>query len=568
MTKKRKDANDAKKSDDQSDKGTKDEPTTEAAKKVASETQPKPTVIDFERIEDRIKRIKIGESNESNLFWSPEGDKLVFTASINGQRATYTVKFPDSLKPEKLTTEIIDQPRWSKAAGAILGHLSGTPAQIDAAGKVTKYPISARQVLSRSDRFRDGFDEAWAVMRDRWYDPRHATRNWAEVRRKFIDMAANAGDESTFGEIVHLMLGELNGSHNGFTPTMPSRTRRDGWQDTTVHLGVRFVATHPGPGLLVRDVLPGGPADRVESRLKAGDVILTIDGVAVDPAMSLTPLLNGRLDRSITLLVKRTDDDASTELTVSIRPISYGDARGLLYDHWLDQNRRKVDSLSEGRLGYLHIRAMSMDSFYDFQRELYRVGYGRDGLVIDVRDNGGGSTTDYLLTALTQPYHAITVPRDGQPGYPQSRMVYAVWQKPIVVLCNQNSYSNAEIFSHAIKTLGRGQLVGVQTAGGVISTGSVRITDVGTMRMPFRGWFVAGTGMDMELNGAVPDHILWPLPGEIPAGIDKQLEKAVAVLQKELAANPMEIPPLVYAADFEALKETPGQKQELSQNQE
>jgi hypothetical protein len=72
----------------------------------------------------------------------------------------------------------------------------------------------------------------------------------------------------------------------------------------------------------------------------------------------------------------------------------------------------------------------------------------------------------------------------------------------------------------------------------------------------------------MELNGAVPDHILWPLPGEIPAGIDKQLEKAVAVLREELAANPMEMPPLVYAADFEALKETPGQKQELSQKQE
>ena len=130
-------------------------------------------------------------------------------------------------------------------------------------------------------------------------------------------------------------------------------------------------------------------------------------------------------------------------------------------------------------------------------------------------------------------------------------MVYAVWQKPIVVLCNQNSYSNAEIFSHAIKTLGRGQLVGVQTAGGVISTGSVGINDVGTMRMPFRGWFVVGTGEDMEMNGAVPDHVVWPHPGELPQGIDKQLEKAVNVLTADVEASPSTAPHLRYATERE-----------------
>jgi hypothetical protein len=89
--------------------------------------------------------------------------------------------------------------------------------------------------------------------------------------------------------------------------------------------------------------------------------------------------------------------------------------------------------------------------------------------------------------------------------------------------------------------------VGVETAGGVISTGSVRVTDVGRMRMPFRGWFVAATGKDMEMNGAKPHHVLWPLPGEIPAGVDRQLEKAVKVLQQQIAENPEESPELVYA---------------------
>jgi tricorn protease len=179
---------------------------------------------------------------------------------------------------------------------------------------------------------------------------------------------------------------------------------------------------------------------------------------------------------------------------------------------------------------------MSWRSFEEFERELYAAGYGRDGLVIDVRYNGGGFTADHLLTALTQPAHAITVSRGGGPGYPQDRKVYASWSKPIVVLVNQDSFSNAEIFAHAIRTLRRGKLVGVTTAGGVISTGGRRILDLGWLRTPGRGWFVLGTGEDMEMNGAVPDYEIWPEPGDAAKGIDRQLDKAVLVLAADVEA--------------------------------
>ncbi|MEE8104857.1 MAG: S41 family peptidase, partial [Planctomycetota bacterium] len=142
---------------------------------------------------------------------------------------------------------------------------------------------------------------------------------------------------------------------------------------------------------------------------------------------------------------------------------------------------------------------------------------------------------------LAQPSHAYTVPRGGEGGYPQGRMVYARWHKPIVVLCNQNSFSNAEIFAHAIKTLGRGRIVGVPTAGGVISTSAAKIMGFGTLRLPMRGWFLRDSGEDMELNGCVPDVVLWPEPGEMPAGIDRQLEKAVELLKEDVLkfqANP------------------------------
>ncbi|HHI67838.1 MAG TPA: peptidase S41, partial [Planctomycetes bacterium] len=142
---------------------------------------------------------------------------------------------------------------------------------------------------------------------------------------------------------------------------------------------------------------------------------------------------------------------------------------------------------------------------------------------------------DRLLTALCQPVHAITVPRGGKPGYPRDRIVYARWNKPIVVLCNQNSFSNAEIFSHAVKTLKRGALVGVPTAGGGISTGAAMVLDVGIIRTPARGWFLVKDGEDMELNGAKPDYILWMKPGEeTRVETDRQLTKAVEVLTREV----------------------------------
>jgi tricorn protease len=546
------------KSDEPDEKAAADEgPGDEDEAKDEPDSTREPITIDFEKISERVKPLSVPEAGERGLFWIGEKAKLAFHADIDEKPATYTVTFPDELKPKKLTDDRLSQPRWTKAAKGVLSLIDGVPALVDETGKITRYGFTARQELSQGQRLRDGFEVAWETMRDRWYDERLGGRVWAEVRRKYLDMAERAGDVATLGSVIELMLGELNGSHNGFSPRSEAMERSQPWVEQTAHLGVRFVADDAGPGLLVRDVLPGGPADRVESRLKPGDRIEAIDGTAVDPAMDLTERLNGRLDRDIVLTVQRgnTEDegDAPHEtLEISLRPISYGRARDLLYDAWLEHNRQLVDAGSEGRFGYLHIRGMNLESFYEFERQLYQVGYGKEGLVIDVRDNGGGFTTDLLLTALTQPRHAITVPRGGGRGYPHDRMVYAVWQKPIVVLCNQNSYSNAEIFSHAIKTLGRGKLVGVETAGGVISTGAVSINDVGTMRMPFRGWFLLGSGEDMEMHGAVPDHILWPQPGELPQGVDRQLEKAVSVLTEEIADTPPDAAEVRYATQRDA----------------
>lgn len=526
-----------------------DEPKGEGHKADPKKGHPK-VVIDFDKLHERIHHVSVPNSSEGGLIFSPDSKRLAFSASVDGKFGLYAIDLPDDLKPKLITSEPGARNRWLESGNQIVRLISGVPSSLSAgSGKETSYSFRANQVVNRPEKYRAAFDLAWRTMRDRYYDERLGNRNWDAIRRKYTDMAAASPDPEAFATVVQLMLGELNGSHLGFTPSPastpdpepPGGPGRGGrvtgggrWTVQTAHLGLRFDPKDKGPGLKVRDVLPGGPTDRKQSTVAAGETVLAIDGKSVDPSMDLTEVLNGPADRDVKLKVRAAD---GAEREVVVRPISYAAATALLYDKWTKDTRAKVDELSKGKLGYLHIRGMNMPSFYKFEEELYSAGAGKEGLVIDVRENGGGSTADLLLTALTQPTHAITVARGGGPGYPQDRKVFATWNKPIVVLCNQNSFSNAEIFSHAIKTLKRGKLVGVPTAGGVISTGGTNIMDLGFMRLPTRGWYVLGNGEDMELNGATPDVVLWPEPEDLPAGRDPQLARAVEVLETDVAAE-------------------------------
>ncbi len=523
---------DEKKADEDGDEASETnegaEPTAPENKEEESET--KKVAIDFDSIHERIHRVSIPNHRESGLFWSADSTRLAFTATVKSRRGTYTLKIGEETEPKLLTEKTGSQARWIQRDDQVLWLSEGKPGAIRKGGKTESYGFKIRQTVSRSKRYQAAFEEAWRLMRDRYYDGNLGNKNWQAIRRKYTPHAAASTNASQLATTIQLMLGELNGSHLGFYPSESNAWKPDqDWNHVTAHLGLRFDAAFAGPGLKVRDQLPKGPAARAESRISPGEVILQIDGTPVDTSLDLSTVLNGPLDRVIQLHVV---DPEGEERDVSLRPISYGAARNLLYQQWIQDNRRMVETASEGRLGYLHIRAMNWSSFLQFEEDLYAAGAGKDGLIIDVRENGGGFTTDHLLTALTQPTHAITVPRGGNRGYPHDRRVYATWHKPIAVLCNQNSFSNAEIFSHAIKHLQRGPLVGVPTAGGVISTGSAQIMDVGRIRMPFRGWYLAGSGEDMELHGAVPDHIVWPHPGEIPSGIDRQLDRAIEVLEE------------------------------------
>ncbi|MHC4974543.1 MAG: S41 family peptidase [Planctomycetota bacterium] len=529
------------------DKSKRDRMLSKALEKMKGRTKAKPgdkkkkgkqekgrlpeVVIDFDGIHERIRRISLPDTAESQLMWSPDSKRLAFRAQVGGQDGLYTVEVPDDLKPKQLTAAPGTQGRWLEEGDQIVWLHRGRPAAL-AKGKAKTYDFRVQHEVHLLERHLAAFDVAWRTIRDHWYDERMNNLDWEAIRAKYRPMASRCLTTRELDTVVNLMLGELNGSHLGFWSREAPAWMLTGWREVTWHFGARYDDAWKGPGLKIKDVIDGTPASRAMSRLEPGEIILRVNGRLVQPSGNVARVMTGRLDREVLLRVRGRDGRVRD---VTIRPTTYGDVRSRLYEHWVKYNRRLVNELSGRRLGYLHVRGMNWPSFERFEAELYRVGHGKEGLLIDVRSNGGGFTADHLLTCLTQPVHAVTVPRGGGAGYPQDRMVYARWSRPVVVLCDQASFSNAEIFAHAIKTLGRGRVVGVPTAGGVISTGGMRIMGFASLRLPFRGWFVAATGKDMELNGCVPDVVLWPQPGEMPVGKDRQLTRAVDLLLEDVA---------------------------------
>jgi tricorn protease len=520
-----------------------DKPAKPAQKpsKPAKKPAPKPA-FEREGLHDRIHRIRI-PGNESRLNWSPDGKKLYFTASIGGKGGYYAVTFsPRAGRPTLLMSAPPSNAHWLKS-GELAGLIGGEPGTIRDGNKVAKFGFTISHEIDWRDRRELVLNEAWFTMRESFYDPSMNNLDWPAVLRKYAPLARELLFADAFERMVDEMLGELNASHMGYSnpARMGNRLAKPGsdWRLLSFDFGVDFDRDAGGPGLLVSRVIHGSPAQKLRSRIDVGERILSIDGKKIGPDTMLEKHLTFDKPRDVKVEVHGKN---GKKRHVTIRPIPTTARRFMLYEDWVRRTRKAVESASKERLGYLHIRGMNTSSLRQMEEDIYAAGAGKDVLLIDVRYNGGGSTADHVLTILCQPSHALTLGNRGdRTGYPQDRRVYATWDKPIVLLCNERSFSNAEILAHAVKTLGRGPVVGERTAGGVISTGGSRLSDGSFVRVPGRGWFVLGTGLDMELNGCMPDHRVEQGPADEVEGRDPQLEKAIEVgleLAEEAEADP------------------------------
>ena len=501
--------------------------------------------IDFDRIHERLVQLTRMPGDEGNLVISKDGKTFFFTTNAGGNSFVASdkpalMKVAWDGKDRKLLKDDVKMyalrlgPKGKYLYGIRSG---GTLLAFDAkSGKQEARPFKAYMDIARSEEHRQIFEEAWRALRDGFYDPDFHGRDWDALRREYEPRALAASTWQDFRVIFNRMLGQVNASHMGlYGGETPEKIQ----SDRTGLLGIE--AEPLEEGVKVSSVLPQSPADRSDSRLRVGDVILEVNGVPVKQGENFYRLLLNTAGERVLLYVR---DASGTEREVVIRPA--GSLRDLQYEKWVEDRRALVSRWSNNRLGYLHIRAMGWSSFERFERELTAAGLGKEGIVIDVRFNGGGWTTDMLMTVLDVAQHAYTIPRGAAENlqkehtnfrehYPfGERLPYAAWTKPSIALCNENSYSNAEIFSHAYKNLGLGTLVGTPTFGAVISTGGHGLLNGSYVRMPFRGWYVRATDENMEFSPAVPDVIVHNAPAGRAKGEDEQLKRAVEILLEQL----------------------------------
>ena len=372
--------------------------------------------------------------------------------------------------------------------------------------------------------------EAWAWL-DRWfYDPRFHGIDWRKTYERYKELLHDAVTSEGIDDIILMMLGELAASHLGVLSP-----RSQAPQTPLADLGVSFDPNHQGQGLKIAHIRPKGPATHRRQRLHKGDILLAIDGNPLHSSENVYRLLRWRANRPILLTLQGKD---GKQREVSFIGGTFHQAISQRYEAWVERNRRRVTRWSKGRFAYAHIRSMGLPSLDQFERDLFAHAYGKDALVLDVRNNGGGWTTDRILTMFRPKPHAITQWRGSGKGYPAFRRPFYYWSKPVILLCNERSISNAEIFSHAFKNLKLGTLVGMPTYGGVISTRRVRLSDGSLFGVPLRGWWALPTLQNMENGPAVPDILVPLTPNDERHNRDPQLQRAVQILSTQTPASP------------------------------
>ncbi|MBD3369631.1 hypothetical protein GF402_04625 [Candidatus Fermentibacteria bacterium] len=403
------------------------------------------------------------------------------------------------------------------AHGSFLRHLSDTGGSTGLSWSVpVSHNVAQRQTAK--------FDQAWRLLRDNFYDPAMHGTDWDSIRAEYRPRASVALINSEFNDVCRRMLGELSASHLGIWGPWEY-----GGKESIGEIGVVPDYSRTSPeGIYVDSVIPGSPADLPDSRILPGDLITRIDGVHVGSQSNMYRPLVQRRGRSTAVDVVR--DGLTIGLT--IEPVSGWKLQNLWYEEWVRANADRVHRNTDDRVGYLHVPSMNESSVRNFRRDLFAEGLDREGMIIDIRGNGGGSTHDQILRQLRRPTYAYSLDRTGN----LTTEPLGVWNKPLILLIDETCFSDAEIFPAAWKELDLGPVVGNTTFGGVIGTRDVELFDGTGFRLPSTGWYTLQGG-NLENAGVEPDVRVISLPGELGEGTDRQVERAVEVMLELLRSE-------------------------------
>lgn len=472
--------------------------------------------IDFEDIHRRIRKLT-SQTPQGDLYAAPDGN-LYFLSESDVWSISYAGKDLKRVTSGggKVGFRLSNDGKrawWTQGGdmyhGSVGGGLSGSKVTFTAE---FTYDIAAERKAA--------FAQFWRAYHHNFYDANFHGRDWGAIRERYEPLLEAVETHDEFAATLAMMVGELEASHSEVQPA----TGNVPPDPVTPHFGFTFDYAHKGPGIKVATVPRGAPGSFKETQIKPGEYVLAINGQDVALDEKLYQFVNDKQDREFEFLVNTNATKAGAR-KVRYRPMNGNDFDDLIYKNRTDRLRKITESRSNGRIGYLHLSAMGYNNQMQFEREAYEYISGKQAMIIDVRFNRGGNISDNLIEMLARHQYGWFRPRDDVPEPQPPR----AWDRPIIVLMNEHSYSNGEMFPYSVRQRGLGRLVGMPTPGYVIWTTELRLVDGTRARMPLSGVFRMD-GSNMEDHGEKPDVQLWLTPEDWLADRDPQLDKAIEML--------------------------------------
>ncbi|MET9472559.1 S41 family peptidase [Streptomyces sp. NPDC002922] len=395
-----------------------------------------------------------------------------------------------------------------------------------------------RRTVEPAAEWRQMYDEAGRIMRDNFWRPDMGGVDWDGVLDRYRPVLARVATHDDLVDLLWEVQGELGTSHAYVTPPggRHDDTSRQGL------LGADISRTDDGHWRIDR-ILPSETSDPAARSplaapgvaVRAGDAILAVDGQEIDPLTGPGPLLTGSAGKPVELTVEPADGGNLRHVVV----VPTADEEALRYHAWVADRRAYVHERSGGRLGYLHVPDMVGSGWAQLHRDL-RVEVAREGLVVDVRENRGGHTSQLVVEKLARRIVGWDLPRGMQPySYPGDAP-----RGPVVAVANEFSGSDGDIVNAAIKALGIGPVVGTRTWGGVVGIDSrYRLVDGTLVTQPKYAFWLEGYGWGVENHGVDPDVEVVMAPQDHASGRDPQLDAAIRIALEGLAESPAKTAP-------------------------
>lgn len=487
-----------------------------------------PLAVNTDGIMERMELISPNFGSQNLLAVFRRGEKTItlFTSNHGEGRFSiwkHTQEPFEAPKTEKLNIPDLNPGgvTFVEAADKYYLLMNGTIFKVDIdANKNDAIAMGYTFRRNLREEFTQMFDEAWAAMETNYYDEQFHGRNWKSLKEQYRKYLPYVNNRSDFRVMMNDMLGELNSSHQGFTTAGDDENTL--YASRTMETGIIFEPNNP---YRVQKIVKRSPADKAGMNIRAGDVLAKVNGETVDAARDRNYYFTRpSADREMDLVFNRNGQ----MINVRIHPAQ--SIVNNLQDEWIDQCQDIVNRKTNNRVAYHCMKDMTRPEMDKFITDMTQDFYTKDAMILDLRYNRGGNVHDDVIDFLSRRAYLKWKYREGQfttqPNFVPS-------DKPLVLLINEQSLSDAEMTAQGFKQLKLGQIVGMPTYRWIIFTSGTGLVDGSAVRLPSWGCYTLD-GKDLEMNGVEPD-IKVPLTIEDKInGSDPQLDRAIAEVLKQL----------------------------------